>query len=100
MNTVKLALAATFLAISTSSVQADTGSPSILSSVSANSAETLSNADASKTRGQFRNCTFFNTICYDQHTQNYHSSYVDWFSSSRYVSSYTDGLGRNIYVAR
>jgi hypothetical protein len=25
---------------------------------------------------------------------------VSWYSSSRYVSSYTDGLGRRTYVAR
>jgi len=100
MKSIKLALAETLLAIGASSVQADTGSPSILSSVAANSVENLSNADANNTRGQFRNCTFFNTTCYDNHTQYRHSSYVNWYSSSRYVSSYTDGLGRRIYVAR
>lgn len=100
MKAINLALAATLLSISTASVQADTGSPSILSSVSANSVENLSRSDASKTRGQYRNCTFFNTICYDQHTRYYHHSYVGWYSSSRYASSYTDGLGRRTYVAR
>jgi len=104
MNSIKLAIAATLLAISASSVQADTGSPSILSSVAANSVETLSNADASKTRGEYRVCAgpFFAKVCSISVSSRKLSNYNGWWSSRKYLFSFKKygWWGKRYYVAR
>jgi hypothetical protein len=105
MKSINLAIAATLLAISVSSVQADTGTPSILSSVSADSVQTLNKADASKTRGEYRQC--FGSTCFYIHTPFGLSTYNNGWSSRKYVGSYTKRIGWGwfskrvrIYVAR
>jgi hypothetical protein len=104
MKSVNLAIAATLLAISASSVQADTGTPNILSSVSANSVETLSNADASKTRGEYRQCigSWRVKYCRTIYSPKRLSQYSSWHSSRRYLGRYKVGtwLIKKLYVAR
>jgi len=66
MNSIKLAIITTFLTLSVATAEADTANtatPNILSSVSANSIQTLSNTEARKTRGEYRNCYF--SFCYN-----------------------------------
>ena len=102
MTSTKLALATLLLAISASSAQADTSTPSILASVSTDSVQTLSNADASKTRGEYRKCTAFNTVCYFQTSSKKHSNYSNWYSSRQYLFSFKKygWWGKRYYVAR
>ena len=58
---LQLALVAAILAVSTSALQAaDTRTPDILGSVSGESVQALSKADASKTRGEYWTCTYVN----------------------------------------
>jgi hypothetical protein len=100
MTSIKLALAAALLALSTVSAQADTGSPNILASVATNAVETLSDADASKTRGEYRKCYF--TQCYYQVSSKKLSTYNKWYKSRNYLGSFkTYGFwGKRYYVAR
>ncbi len=58
---LQLALITAVLAVSTTVAQAaDTRTPDILGSVSGGSVQTLSKADASKTRGEYWKCTYVN----------------------------------------
>jgi hypothetical protein len=55
---LKLALVTAFLAVSASSVQADTGTPDILASVSSNSVQAMANNEAGEIRGEYLTCKF------------------------------------------
>ena len=105
MKSVNLTIAIMLLAITASSAQADTGSPSILSSVSPNSVETLSNAEASKMRGEYRVChSLAPTVCIEYHTPIHLPKLFRQFGFNReHLRSYRIGWGwfrTKIYVAR
>ena len=59
MNSIKLAIITILLTLSVATVQADTTTPNILSAVAANSLQTLSDTEASKIRGEYRDCYIF-----------------------------------------
>jgi hypothetical protein len=105
MTSVKLALATIIIAISASSAQADTSTPSILASVSTDSVQTLSNSDASKTRGEYRTCIAFKTVCYYQISSKKLLASHGWSSSRQYLFSFEKFIQyslwkRKFYVAR
>ena len=65
---LKLALATAFLAISTSSVQADTRTPDILSALSSASIQQMTAAEASQARGEYYVARFRLTTYTDRKT--------------------------------
>jgi len=90
MNSIKLAIITTLLGLSVASVQADTATPNILSSVSEHSVQTLSDTEASKIRGQVRECTFFNIFC---------NEIIIQLDSGRDVSQYNNYYSSRKHVA-
>jgi len=99
MNLIKLAIIAILLTLNLATVQADTATPNILSSVSENSMQTLNNSEANKIRGEYYSCDITGR-CYIQISSKklrntYSENHTYLFSFKQYGF-----WGKKHYVAR
>jgi len=98
MNSIKLVIITTLLTLSVATAQADTTTPNILSSVSENSIQTLSNSEAGKVRGEYRECNWFGCTVWTSY--DHLANYSNWFSFRKSLGRLYDLKGRKIYASR